>query len=170
MNTPQPGPSSNERPQRPAGAPGQGGARPPRGNNRPGGKPAAANPNGDKGAEQPRPRRRFGSSRPSHPPRAKRVRVEHATHSDAHRKTNNAPIPPVPENVVRIIPLGGVEEIGRNMTAVEYGGDIFIVDCGFAFSEDETPGIDYILPNTGYLEERRDKIRGIFVCFILHLL
>ena len=64
---------------------------------------------------------------------------------------------------MRIIPLGGVEEIGRNMTALEYGGDIFIVDCGFQFREEETPGVDYILPNTGYLEERRDKIRGMLI-------
>ena len=49
------------------------------------------------------------------------------------------------------------------MTALEYGGDIFIVDCGFQFREEETPGVDYILPNTGYLEERRDKIRGMLI-------
>ena len=49
------------------------------------------------------------------------------------------------------------------MTAVEVGNDIFILDCGFQFREDETPGIDYILPNTSYLEERRDKIRGLLV-------
>ncbi len=64
---------------------------------------------------------------------------------------------------MRIIPLGGVEEIGRNMTAIEIGNDIFVLDCGFQFREDETPGIDYILPNTGYLEERRHKIRGLLV-------
>jgi ribonuclease J len=64
---------------------------------------------------------------------------------------------------VRIIPLGGVEEIGRNMTAVEVGNDIFILDAGFQFREEDTPGIDYILPNTGYLEERRDKIRGLLI-------
>jgi len=72
-------------------------------------------------------------------------------------------VPPLDDDTVRIIPLGGVEEIGRNMTAVEVGNDIFILDCGFAFSEDDTPGIDYILPNTGYLEERRDKIRGLLI-------
>jgi len=64
---------------------------------------------------------------------------------------------------VRIIPLGGVEEIGRNMTAIEIGNDIFVIDCGFQFREEETPGVDYILPNTGYLEERRDKIRGLLI-------
>ncbi len=64
---------------------------------------------------------------------------------------------------VRIIPLGGVEEIGRNMTAVEFGDDIVIIDCGFQFKEDDTPGIDYILPNTKYLEDRAGKIRGMFI-------
>jgi ribonuclease J len=73
------------------------------------------------------------------------------------------PIPPLAPGNIRIIPLGGVEEIGRNMTMVEFGDDIVIIDCGFQFREDDTPGIDYILPNTKYLEERRDKIRGLFI-------
>ncbi len=73
------------------------------------------------------------------------------------------PIPPLGEGNIRIIPLGGTEEIGRNMTMIEYGPDIIIVDCGFQFREDDTPGIDYILPNTKYLEERREKIRGLFI-------
>jgi len=64
---------------------------------------------------------------------------------------------------IRIIPLGGVEEIGRNMTVVEYGNDIIVIDAGFQFPEEETPGIDYILPNTKYLESRKDKIR----CLVL---
>lgn len=75
----------------------------------------------------------------------------------------SAAIPDPAEDTVRIIPLGGVEEVGRNMTAIEFGGDIFVVDCGFQFREEETPGVDYILPNTGYLEERRDKIRGLII-------
>jgi ribonuclease J len=75
----------------------------------------------------------------------------------------NPPIPSPAPDVVRIIPLGGVEEIGRNMTAIEVGNDIFVLDAGFQFREEETPGIDYILPNTGYLEERRDKIRGLLI-------
>ena len=72
-------------------------------------------------------------------------------------------IPPLAADSIRIIPFGGVEEIGRNMTCIEYGNDIIIVDCGFQFREDDTPGIDYILPNTKYLEDRKDKIRGILV-------
>jgi ribonuclease J len=72
-------------------------------------------------------------------------------------------IPPLKEDSVRIIPLGGVEEIGRNMTVIEYKHDIVIVDCGFQFREDTTPGIDYILPNTKYLEDNKEKIRAIVI-------
>ncbi|HET8581228.1 MAG TPA: ribonuclease J [Candidatus Paceibacterota bacterium] len=77
--------------------------------------------------------------------------------------TKSRPIPEPAADAVRIIPLGGVEEIGRNMTAVEIGDDIIVVDAGFQFRELDTPGIDYILPNTQYLEERRDKIRGLVI-------
>lgn len=106
-------------------------------------------------------RRSFGGqARP--PRRPGKLRLEHATPSDRQQgKSEN--IAPVAPDVVRIIPLGGVEEIGRNMVAVETERDIFIIDAGFQFSEPETPGIDYILPNTSYLEERRDKIRGILI-------
>lgn len=64
---------------------------------------------------------------------------------------------------VRVIPLGGVEEIGRNMTIVEYGEDIVIVDAGLQFPEEETPGIDYIIPNTKYLENKKHRIRGLVI-------
>lgn len=73
------------------------------------------------------------------------------------------PIPPVEAGDIRIVPLGGVEEVGKNMTVIENKDDIFIADAGFQFSEAETPGIDYIIPNTKYLEERKDKIRGVLV-------
>ncbi len=78
--------------------------------------------------------------------------------------TNGDPIiPALAPDAVRIIPLGGVEEIGRNMTAIEYGNDIVVIDIGFQFRDENTPGIDYILPNTRYLEERREKIRAVIV-------
>lgn len=73
------------------------------------------------------------------------------------------PIPPLEPGNIRIIPLGGVEEIGKNMSMVEYGDDIIVIDAGFQFREADTPGIDYIIPNTKYLEERREKIRGLFI-------
>jgi ribonuclease J len=72
-------------------------------------------------------------------------------------------IPPLAAGDVRVIILGGVEEIGRNMAAIEFGNDIIVVDCGFQFKDEDTPGVDYILPNTQYLEERKDKIRGVFI-------
>jgi len=62
---------------------------------------------------------------------------------------------------LRVIPLGGNGEIGKNMTAYEYGDDIIIVDCGIMFPPSEMYGIDFIIPNISYLEERKDKIRGI---------
>lgn len=78
---------------------------------------------------------------------------------------NNSPkkeIPPIGDNI-RFIPLGGVEEVGKNMTAIEVGNDIIIIDAGFQFKDETTPGIDYILPNTKYLEDRKDKIRAMFI-------
>lgn len=72
-------------------------------------------------------------------------------------------IPPLAADAIRIIPLGGVEEIGKNMTAIQYGDDIVVVDIGFQFKDDDTPGIDFILPNTKYLEERQDKIRAVII-------
>lgn len=72
-------------------------------------------------------------------------------------------IPPLATDSIRIIPLGGVEEIGKNMTAIQYGDDIIVVDIGFQFKDDDTPGIDFILPNTKYLEERQDKIRAVII-------
>ena len=58
---------------------------------------------------------------------------------------------------VRIIPIGGVEEIGRNMTVVEYDDEIIVIDAGIQFPEEETPGIDFIIPNTEYLEKIKAK-------------
>ncbi|MEK7120616.1 MAG: ribonuclease J [Patescibacteria group bacterium] len=75
-----------------------------------------------------------------------------------------AKIPPLQKGVIRVIPLGGVEEVGRNMLVFEYGDDIIVSDVGFQFeSEDDAPGIDYILPNTKYLEERKEKIRAVVI-------
>jgi len=72
-------------------------------------------------------------------------------------------IPELPAGNIRIIPLGGVEEIGKNMTAIEIGNDIIVIDAGMHFSTEETPGVDYVIPNTTYLEERKDKIRALFI-------
>lgn len=79
------------------------------------------------------------------------------------KKNKTSIIPPPEKGVVRIIPLGGVEEIGKNMTAIEIGNDIIVIDAGMQFKTEDTPGIDYIIPNTTYLEEHKDKIRAMFI-------
>ena len=87
------------------------------------------------------------------------------SHARASYTADYFPEPPGPTSV-RIIPLGGVEEVGRNMTAVEIGvsGDILVFDAGFQFvSEDTSPGVDYILPNTKYLEKNASRVKGVII-------
>jgi ribonuclease J len=62
---------------------------------------------------------------------------------------------------LRIIPLGGCEEVGRNMTLFEYDGDVVVLDMGIQFPEEDMPGIDYIIPNTKYLEGREKDVKGV---------
>ncbi|KKR26590.1 MAG: RNA-metabolising metallo-beta-lactamase, ribonuclease J [Candidatus Peregrinibacteria bacterium GW2011_GWE2_39_6] len=64
---------------------------------------------------------------------------------------------------LRIIPIGGFEEVGKNMTVFEYNNDIVVVDMGFQFPEEDMLGIDYVLPDPTYLKEHKNKIRGIFL-------
>lgn len=72
-------------------------------------------------------------------------------------------IPPLAPNTIRIVPLGGVEEVGRNMTAIEFNGDIIVIDAGIQFTDAETPGVDYILANTKYLEDRKSHIKALVI-------
>lgn len=64
---------------------------------------------------------------------------------------------------LKIIPLGGLGEIGKNITVFEYGQDIIVIDCGMAFPDDEMLGIDLVLPDTTYLTKNMDRIKGIIV-------
>ena len=64
-------------------------------------------------------------------------------------------------HALRIIPIGGCEEVGRNMTVFEYGNDIIILDMGIQFPEEDMPGIDYIVPNTKYLQDKKKNIRAV---------
>ncbi|MDD3920429.1 MAG: ribonuclease J [Eubacteriales bacterium] len=64
---------------------------------------------------------------------------------------------------LKIIPLGGVSEIGKNMTVIEYGKDIVVVDCGLAFPDEEMLGIDLVIPDMEYLEKNADKLRGFLI-------
>jgi ribonuclease J len=67
------------------------------------------------------------------------------------------------KKTLRIVALGGLGEIGRNMTVFEYEGRLLIVDCGVLFPGDDQPGIDLILPDFSYLKDRMDDIEAIFL-------
>jgi ribonuclease J len=64
---------------------------------------------------------------------------------------------------IRIIPLGGLNEIGKNLTVIEYKNDIVIIDCGLRFPDEEMFGIDIVIPDVSYLVKNKDKVRGIFL-------
>ena len=91
--------------------------------------------------------------------------VKRAKKEFASRETRKA----VSEDVqfkksnLKIIPLGGLLEIGKNITVFEYEDDIIVVDCGLAFPEDEMLGIDLVIPDVSYLEKNKDKIRGLVI-------
>ncbi|MCL1899596.1 MAG: ribonuclease J, partial [Promicromonosporaceae bacterium] len=74
------------------------------------------------------------------------------------------PLPePLAPGTLRVIPLGGLGEIGRNMAVLEYEGKLLIIDCGVLFPEDNQPGVDLILPDFSYLEDRLDDIQAIIL-------
>ena len=64
---------------------------------------------------------------------------------------------------VKIIPLGGLEQIGMNITAIEYEDTIVVIDCGLAFPEEDMLGIDLVIPDVSYLKDNIDKVKGLVV-------
>jgi len=79
----------------------------------------------------------------------------------SHMHLELASPPPLPEGALRVIPLGGLGEVGRNMTVFEYGGKLLIVDCGVLFPEEHHPGVDLILPDFGPIRDRLNDVVGI---------
>ena len=101
----------------------------------------------------------FGSNRPKTGNTAGAKKTQKRT-SIQPKKQNIKPAV-APPNRLRIIPLGGCEEVGRNMTIFEYGNDIVILDMGLQFPEEDMPGIDYIIPNTTYLKGKEKNIQAV---------
>lgn len=99
----------------------------------------------------------------SRKPRRSNRKSSGKRNSKSSKIKGGSEIPEIKGDDIRIVPLGGVEEVGKNMTVIETAEDLIIIDAGFQFTDEDSPGIDYILPNIKYLEERKDKIRGLFV-------
>lgn len=102
--------------------------------------------------------RRRGSGRSFDRPRAQFQEGDRSS----YRKDDV--IPPLAPGDIRFIAIGGVEKVGSiNMQAIEYKDQIIVIDAGFQFSDDNTPGIDFMIPNTRYLEERKHMIKALVV-------
>ena len=108
-------------------------------------------------------RKRAGGSKQRSGPAGFAKRFRRGPEKRPHKRMKDDVIPKLEKDVIRIVPLGGVEEVGRNMTAIELNDEIVIVDCGFMFQEDHILGADYILPNTQYLEDRADKVKAMVI-------
>jgi ribonuclease J len=65
------------------------------------------------------------------------------------------------EKKLSVIPLGGVEEVGLNMTVLEFGDDIMVIDAGLMFPEEDMLGVDFVIPDMTYIRENKDRVRGI---------
>ncbi|MFA5954785.1 MAG: ribonuclease J [Patescibacteria group bacterium] len=99
---------------------------------------------------------------------AKTVSGNKEHHKEEQKEDSNRLSKPVltsatPKGTLRVIPIGGLEEIGRNCTVFEYGDDIIVVDMGIQFPEEDMPGIDFIIPNLSYLKGKEKRIRGVFI-------
>ncbi|MBO5790596.1 MAG: MBL fold metallo-hydrolase, partial [Clostridia bacterium] len=102
---------------------------------------------------------------------AKGERPNHTSKKSIAKKGSPLPAPQkqskkaagAPKSKLRVIPLGGLQEIGKNMTVLEYGQDIIVIDCGVAFPDDDLLGVDLVIPDTSYLEQNEHRIRGIFL-------
>ena len=82
---------------------------------------------------------------------------------DKDVKNNKSYNKKISKKPVKIIPLGGLGEIGKNITLYEYDGDMFLVDCGMSFPDEDMPGIDIVIPDFTYILENKDKIKGLVV-------
>ena len=94
------------------------------------------------------------------------AKKKQTTKNLSNKKTaikNNYKRPQKPKLPIKIIPLGGLNEIGKNITLYEYDGDMFLVDCGMSFPDEEMPGIDIVIPDFTYVLENKDKIKGMVV-------
>ena len=113
-------------------------------------------PRKDPVLQQPIPELRPHVAVPSVTPAEPSYNLADEAPAQANRQNGGAP-------KLRVIPLGGMNEIGKNMTVFEYGNDLILVDCGMTFPDDELLGVDLVIPDVTYLVRNKDKVRGIFL-------
>lgn len=118
---------------------------------------------GGQGSNSPRPGVVSTSQRVKHLTSREKADARRSTIPLPQKDADNVVIPPLADGDIRVIALGGVEEIGRNMTMIEYKNSIIVIDAGLQFPEDNTPGVDYILANTKYLEDRKHKVKAVLI-------
>jgi len=119
----------------------------------------------------PRPQGRAGAPRGAAPAARQgfdkfrgKVFRRPSTGSGSPTTTKSVTVPPAPAgDKLRVIVLGGCEEVGRNCTLLEYKNDIVIIDMGLEFPNEEMPGVDYIIPNMSYLKGKEKNVRGIII-------
>jgi ribonuclease J len=105
-----------------------------------------------------RPRNSFQSrTKTNHNPRRRDGRTESQNERRSFSRFRNL------DNKLRVAVIGGLEEVGRNCTMIEYDGDIILIDMGLQFPEEDMPGIDYIIPNMSYLKGKEKNIRGVII-------
>ena len=93
----------------------------------------------------------------------KQAKANDKSKANAKVKTKVNPEKVIKKEKLKIIPLGGLHEIGKNITVFEYGNDIIVLDCGVAFPEDDMLGVDLVIPDFTYLIKNKDRIRGLVV-------
>lgn len=117
---------------------------------------------GDK--KQPAPKKKENHTKETpKKEKVKKVSAEERTGWSWNKKKRGRPSSASKKPPLKIIPLGGLGEIGKNLTAYEYENEMIIVDCGMAFPDEEMLGIDLVIPDFTYLEENKEKIKGLFI-------
>ncbi|MBQ6946995.1 MAG: ribonuclease J, partial [Clostridia bacterium] len=130
----------------------------PKGTKKPAGKSAVKKSTRKPAAKKPTPKKPAAKK-----PTTKKPTPKKPTAKKGAATKRTQPKSALPTGKLRVIPLGGLDEIGKNMTLIEYENDMILIDSGMAFPDEDMPGIDLVIPDFSYLAKNRDKLRGVFI-------